>query len=108
MASYQAPPSLALASGFFLLLSHQGSPTVNNPHVHSGSVIYTVKEGLILPSLEGLMLKLKIQYSGYLMRRADSLDNTLMLGEIEGKRRKGRKRMRWLDGITNSVDMNLS
>ena len=59
-------------------------------------------------SLEGLMLKLKIQYSGYLMQRADLLENTLMLGEIEGKRRKGKQRMRWLDGITDSVDLNLS
>ena len=54
------------------------------------------------------MLKLKIQYSGYLMQRADLLENTLMLGEIEGKRRKGKQRMRWLDGITDSVDLNLS
>ena len=54
------------------------------------------------------MLKLKIQYSAYLMQRADLLENTLMLGEIEGKRRKGKQRMRWLDGITDSVDLNLS
>ena len=53
------------------------------------------------------MLKLKLQYFGHLMRRADSLEKTLMLGKIEGRRRKGRKRMRWLDGITNSVDMGL-
>ena len=59
-------------------------------------------------SLEGLMLKLKLQYFGHLMRRADSLENTLMLGKIEGKRRRGRQRMRWLDNITNSMDMNLS
>ena len=59
-------------------------------------------------SLEGLMLKLKLQYFGHLMRRTDSLEKTLMLEKIEGRRRRGRQRMRWLDGITNSVDMNFS
>ena len=58
-------------------------------------------------SLEGLMLKLKLQYSGHLMRRADSLEKTLMLGKIEGRRRRGRQRIRWLDGITDSMDMGL-
>ena len=58
-------------------------------------------------SLEGLMLKLKLQYFGYLMRRADSLEKTLMLGRIEGRRRRGRQRMRWLDSITDSMDMSL-
>ena len=59
-------------------------------------------------SLEGLMLKLKLQYFGHLMRRTDSLKKTLMLGKIEGKRRRGQQRMRWLDGITQSMDMSLS
>ena len=59
-------------------------------------------------SLERWMLKLKLQYFGHLMRRADSLEKTLMLGKLEGKRRKGQQRMRWLDGITCSLDMNLS
>ena len=59
-------------------------------------------------SLEGLMLKLKLQYFGHLIRRADSLEKTLMLGKIEGRRRRGEQRMRWLDGITDSMDMGLS
>ena len=68
-----------------------------------------LKEKEISPgcSLQGLLLKLKLHYFGYVMRRADSLEKTLMLGKIEGRRRRGRQRMRWLDGITDSMDMGL-
>ena len=59
-------------------------------------------------SLEGLMLKLKLQYFGYLMQRADSFEKTLILGNIEGRKRRGQQRMRWSDGITNTMDMSLS
>ena len=59
-------------------------------------------------SLEGLMVKLKLRYFGHLMRRADSLEKTLMLGKIEGRRRRGQEKMRWLDGITDSMEMSLS
>ena len=67
-----------------------------------------VKEVSLGISLEGMMLKLNLQYSGHLMRRVDSLEKTLMLGGIGGRRRRGRQRMRWLDGITDSMDVSLS
>ena len=67
-----------------------------------------LKETSPVCSLEGLMLKLKLQYFGHLMRRADSLERTMMLGKTEGRRRRRRQRMRWLDGITDSMDMILS
>ena len=67
----------------------------------------TLKEISPGGSLEGLILKLKLQYFGHLMRRADSFEKTLMLGKIEGRRRRGQQRMRWLDGITDSMDMGL-
>ena len=67
-----------------------------------------LKEISLEYSLEGLMLKLKLQSSGHMMQRTDSLEKTLMLGKIEGRRRRGRRRVRWLDGITNSMDMSLS
>ena len=69
---------------------------------------YILKEISSEYSLEGLVLKLKLQYFGYLMCRTDSFEKTLMLGKIEGRRRRGRQRMRWLDGITDSMDMSLS
>ena len=71
----------------------------------SQSILNEISPGC---SLEGLMLKLKLQYFGHLMGRVDSLEKTLMLGGIGGRRRRGQQRMRWLDGITNSMDMNLS
>ena len=71
----------------------------------SQSILKEINPGC---SLEGLMLKLKLQYFGHLMQRADSLEKTLMLGKIEGRRRRGQQRMRWLDGITDSMDMSFS
>ena len=78
------------------------------PWTARGSNQSVLKEICSEYSLEGLMLKLKLQYFGHLMKRADSFEKTLMLGKIEGKRRRGWQRMRWLDGITDSMDMSLS
>ena len=78
-------------------LGLQGDPTK--------SILKEISPGI---SLEGMMLKLKLQYFGHLIRRVDSLEKTLMLGGIGGRRRRGRQRMRWLDGITYSMDMSLS
>ena len=69
------------------------------------SILKEISPGI---SLEGMMLKLKLQYFGHLMRRVDSLEKTLMLGGIGGRKRRGRQRMRWLDGVTDSTDVNLS
>ena len=74
-------------------------------HFYLQSILKETSPGI---SLEGMMLKLKLQYFGYLMRRVDSLEKTLMLGGIGGRRRRGRQRMRWLDDITDSMDMSLS
>ena len=73
--------------------------------ISNQSILKEISPGI---SLEEMMLKLKLQYFGHLMRRVDSLGKTLMLGGIEGRRRRGRQRMRWLDGITDSMDMSLS
>ena len=82
--------------------------TLESPLAARGSNQSILKEISPEYSLEGVMLKLKLQSFGYLMGRTDSLEKTLMLGKIEGGRRRGRQRMRWLDGITDSVDMSLS
>ena len=76
----------------------------STPRRTNQSILKEISPGF---SLEGLMLKLKLQYSGHLIQRADSFEKTLMLGKIEGRRRRGRQRVRWLDGITNTMDMGL-
>ena len=82
--------------------------TLESPWTARRSNQSILKEISLECSVEGLMLKLEFQYFGHLMGRTDSLDNPLMLGKIEGRRRKGRQRMRWLDGIPNSMDISLS
>ena len=91
------------------MLSNRGlEKTLESPLDSKEKNQSTLKETNPEYSLEGLMLKLKLQYFGHLMLRADSLEKSLMLGKIEGRRRGGRQRMRWLDGITYSMDMSLS
>ena len=82
--------------------------TLESPQTARRSSQSILKEISLGYSLEGLMLKLKLQYFGHLMQRADSFEKTLMLGKIQGRRRRGQQRMRWLDGITNLMDVSLS
>ena len=88
---------------WFLFLSNWAP--YSGPWTAEGSIVKEISPGY---SLEGLMLKLKLQYFGHLMQRSNSLEKTPMLGKIGGRRRRGRQRMRWLDGITDSMDMSLS
>ena len=85
-----------------------GEDSLRVPWTASRSNLSILKEISPKYSLEGLMLKLKLQYSGHLMRRIESLEKTLMRGKTEGRRRRGRRRMRWLGGITDAMDMSLS
>ena len=91
-----------------MLLNCGAGKTLESPLDCKRSNQSVLKEISLKYSLEGLFLKLKLQYFGHMMPRADSLEKTLMLGKIEGRRRRGRQRRRWLDSITNSMDMNLS
>ena len=91
-----------------MLLNFSQEKTLESPLTAKRSNQSILKEISPEHSLEGPMLKLKLQYFGHLMQRTDSLEKTLMLGKIEGERRRGRQRMRWLDGITNSMHMSLN
>ena len=113
-AAYRAPPSMGfsrqeywsgvpLPSPFDLYSGH-----INNQVIARRSNQSILKEISPGCSLEGMMLKLKLQYFGHLMQRVDSFEKTIMLGRIGGRRRRGRQRMRWLDGITNLMDVSLS
>ena len=108
---HSSKASVLQCSAFFIVqLSHPYMTTgktialTRRTFVGNQSILKEINPGI---SLEGLMLKLKLQYFGHLMRRVDSLEKTLMLGGIGGRRRRGRLRMRWLDGIINSMDMSL-
>ena len=94
-----------LASTQYILHGGMRGSSIVTFHPRSNQSILEISPGC---SLEGMILKLKLQYFGHLMRRVDSLEKTLMLGRIGGRRRRGRQRMRWLDGITDSMDMSLS
>ena len=91
-----------------LLLSRTQGYCYHLSKFHIYALVYCIGVFLSGISLEGMMLKLKLQYFGYLMRRVESLEKTLMLGGIGGRRRRGQQRMRWLDGITDSTDLSLS
>ena len=104
-AAYQAPPSMGFSRQEYWSGVPLPSPPLSNSKYNFISILKEISPEY---SLKGLMLKLKLQYFGHLIQRIDSLEKTLMLGGIGGGRRRGRQRMRWLDGITDSMDMSLS